>query len=115
MAARHALAFIDVEHLRAGDQAALGAERCFDDVGGVHLEGNDESQIALDRHEIETLQLRLGAARARLGRRDAVEDDFESGERAFGVERFDGARMQLAEPAEDILRPELQARRAAGM
>src|SRR3984957_17429653 len=115
MAARHALALVDVEDLHADDQAALGAERGFDNVGSADLEGDDESEIALDRHEIEAFQLRLGAARARLWRRDAIEDNFERSERGFGVERLDGARMQFAKPADHILRPELQARRTAGM
>ena len=44
-----------------------------------------------------------------------VEQDLEGDQRALGVERLAGARVQLAEPADDVLRSELQRRRAAGM
>ena len=51
--------------------------------------------------------------RLRLG--DAFEDHFERDQRAFGVERFERARMQLAEMAEHVLRPDLDRAGAAGM
>ena len=44
-----------------------------------------------------------------------VENDFEGDDRPFRIERFEGRRMQLAEPADRILRAELQRRGTAGM
>ena len=51
--------------------------------------------------------------RLRLG--DALEDHFEADQRAFGIERFERARMQFAEMAEHVLRPDLDRAGAAGM
>ena len=56
-------------------------------------------------------------ARVGLGLRlgDALENHLEGDQRAFGVERLQRARMQLAEMAEHVLRPDLDRAGAAGM
>ena len=77
------------------------------------LSGDDEGEVALERHEFRALQLGLGLGRPRLRRRDRVEHDLEGDERPLDVERFAGARVQFAEPAGDVLGAELQ-RRASG-
>ena len=43
------------------------------------------------------------------GGRNGVEHHLEGDDRPFGIERFADARVQLPEPADDVLRPELAA------
>ena len=74
-----------------------------------------EGEIALDRLERRQVEHRLGAGRLRLRLGNALEDHFEGHQRALGVERFERARMQLAEIAEHVLRADLDRAAAAGM
>ena len=58
---------------------------------------------------------RLGAGRLLLGVGNAVEDHFERDQRAVGAERLQRARMQFAEIAQHVLRPDLDGAGTARM
>src|SRR5580700_10807367 len=76
---------------------------------------DDESEVALDRLKGRKLERGFGAGRLRFGVRYAFQNDLEGDQRAFGIERFKRARMQLAEIAEHVLRTDLDRAGAAGM
>src|SRR5208337_3264417 len=109
-ALRKALALVDVEHSDVRHQRSLGALRSLQDVAGAHVRVDHEGEVAFDRHEIRTLEPRLGLGEFRLRRGHGVENDLEGDDRPLGVERLAYAWMQLPEPADDILRPKLQRR-----
>ena len=102
-----ALALIDVEHGDVGDQLLVDALRGAHDVAGLDRAVDDEGEVARHRLERGELEHRLGAGRLLLRRRNAVEDHLEGHQRAVGAQRFQRARMQFAEIAEDVLRPDL--------
>src|SRR5208282_2950397 len=114
-ALRQPFALVDVEYANLGDEGAFGALRRLDDVPGANAGVDHECEIPLDRHEVRAVEFWPGLGLPRLWRGNCVEDDLEGDDRPLGVERFQGARMQLTEPADDGLRPELQPRRAARM
>ena len=108
-----ALALVDVEHVDAGDQLAVGRLRGTHDVGGLHGAVDHEGEVALDRLERRELEHRLGARRLGLRLGDLVQDHLEGDQRAFGVERLERARMQFAEMAEHVLRADLDGAASA--
>src|SRR5215467_9906593 len=109
------LPFVEVEHGDAGDELAVGRLRRPHDVGGVDVAVDDKGEIALDRLKQWQFERRLGARAARFGFWNAFQHDLKRDQRPFGVERFQRPRMQFAEMAEHILRPDLDRAGAAGM
>ena len=110
-----ALAFIDVEHRHAGDQLLVDILRRADEIGGLHLAVDDEGEVARHRLERRQFEHRLGAGRLRLRLGDPIENHFEADDRPVRLQRLQRARMQFAEMAEHILRPDLDGAGAAGM
>src|SRR5208283_5607122 len=76
---------------------------------------DDEGEVALDWREVRSIEFGLRLGRLCLRRRDGVEHDLEGDDRSFRVKRVADAGMNLSEPADDGLRPELQRRHAPRM
>src|SRR6185437_8099142 len=97
------------------DQLAIDAERRTHDVAGLDRAVDDESEVALDRLERRQLEHRLGARRLGLRLWNRLEQHFEADQRTVSLQCGKRARMQFAEPADDVLRPHLDSARAARM
>ena len=110
-----ALALVEVEHRDAGNQLAVDVLRGAHQIAGLHLAVDHEREVARHRLERRQRDLRLGARRLRLRLGDAFEDHFEHHQRPFGIERLERTRMQLAEIAKHILRPDLDRAGASRM
>ena len=104
-----------VEDRDAGDQLAVGALGGAHDPRRGHVAVDDEGEVAPDRLEVGELQHRLGPGRLLARRRNRLEDQLEAGERPFRVEKLQHLRVELAEGADDGLRPLADRARAAGM
>src|SRR4029078_4308475 len=110
-----AFALIDVEDDDVAHQLLVHILRGAHDVGGFHRNVDNESEIALDG--LEGRQLKPGVcARGPCFRfRDLLENDFESDQRALGLEASDRTRMQFPEVSQYVLRTDLDCAAASGM
>src|SRR5262245_49610522 len=91
------LALVDVEHRHVRDQLAVDALRCAHDIRRLDRAVDHEGEVACDRLERRELEHRLRPRRLRLRLRNLFQHHLEGDQRAFGVERIERARVELAE------------------
>ena len=108
-----ARAFVDVEHGDAGDQLAVDVLRGAHDVGRPSRRDRPRRRSRASPAGTATAPApawRASAWPSASGMRSRITSKRD--QRPFGVERLERARMQFAEMAEHVLRPDLDACRS---